>query len=80
MTLTLTKYSEPELNAAFKRVQPADWRDPINCMIAESNFEELEKTRQAVEFYTATKCLIVWLFDTTYRITAAGYRNGPAGP
>ena len=81
MTQTLTKYSEPELNAAFRRVQdPRDWRNPIDCVVTELDRAELEKIQDAVEFYTATECKVTPLGGASYRITADGYRNGPAGP
>lgn len=77
---TLTRFSEPEMNVAFDRVSPPDWRAPINCVIAEADPVELEKIREAVEFYTATMCKITNLGGPTNWVTATGYRNGPAGP
>jgi len=76
-------YSEPELNAAFKRVQTADdWRAPINRIIRDPGSAELDKIREAVMFYTATTAT-VWrgtLPVGLVQITAPGYRQGPAGP
>jgi hypothetical protein len=77
---TLTRFSEPEMNEAFGRVSPPDWRAPINCVVAEPDPIELEKIRQAVEFYTATPCTIKEFGDSMYWVTAVGYRYGPAGP
>jgi hypothetical protein len=78
---TMTRFSEMEMNEAFKRVQnPKDWRAPINCVVAEADPVELEKIREAVEFYTATTCYVRCQGRDTYWVTAVGYRNGPAGP
>jgi len=86
-TATKMRFSEPEMDAAFKRVQnPDDWRGPINCVVLIANKTEIENTRQkkliieAIEFYTATEAEITPLDGRLYRVTAAGYRAGPAGP
>lgn len=81
-------YTEPELHAAFDRVaDPDDWRAPINAIVPE---EELPVTLAAIEFFTATKGKAEpskWEVvppegevKKCVRVTAAGYRNGPAGP
>ena len=82
---TAMKYSEPELNAAFKRVQnPYDWREPIDCIVYAKDQSELDVIVEAIMFYTATKATIrqvgIPAYSRTYRITAVGYRAGPAGP
>jgi hypothetical protein len=51
-----------------------------DCVVAEPDPIELEKIRQAVEFYTATPCTIKEFGDSMYWVTAVGYRYGPAGP
>ena len=81
---TRTRFSEPEMDAAFKRVcDPDDWRAPINCVIRlgpENDLRELELIAEAVMFYAANKVRFVRLKHRTYRVTADGYRAGPAGP
>jgi len=80
-TETKTRFSEMEMNAAFKRVQnPDDWRAPIDSMIRVNCFAEVDLICDAIEFYTATTPQVFQLTNNTVRITAAGYRAGPAGP
>ena len=81
----MTRFSEMEMNEAFKRVQnPTDWRGPINAVVRVDSQVELDEIVKAIMFYTATKATAFRLsgqgFGQAYRITAAGYRAGPAGP
>jgi len=75
-------HSEPELNAAFKRVEnPQDWRAPIDVTIRCKNpGEAFDLITTAVMFYTATEAVVTYLGKGMYHVKATGYRNGPAGP
>ena len=82
---TKTRFSEMEMNAAFKRVQnPNDWRGLINAIIQVDSQKELDLITEAIMFYTATKATVTRIsnaiYGRVYRVTAAGYRAGPAGP
>lgn len=67
-----------ELGAAFTAVHdPADWKKPIDALVKD---DKLALTLLAVEFYTATKPIVLHRHDVeTVHIFADGYRNGPAG-
>ncbi len=81
MTTATMRWSEPELNVAFKRVcRSNDWRAPINKVLREATPEELEKIVEAVVFYTGTVPEVRELGNNTFHITAVGYRMGPCGP
>ena len=74
-------HNEPELDTAFKRVHPTDdWRGPIDAYIREKDPKERNKIIAAVMFYTTTKATMTCVGGDRYRVLAAGYRNGPAGP
>lgn len=68
-----------ELLRTFEAVQePGDWKAPIDILIDERHAEAV---RQAVIFFTATEPKIVQVAATGIaRVTAEGYRMGPAGP
>ncbi len=81
-TVTM-EHAEPELDAAFKRVQNQDdWRAPIDTTIQvkDANKAYQELVIEAIMFYTATKATITHVQGDLYQVTAVGYRNGPAGP
>jgi hypothetical protein len=85
MTTASTRFSEPEMNDAFRRVQdPSDWRAPIDRVVTIESFRDVDLICDAVEFYTATKAetelISTWNFPAKVRFTAKGYRAGPAGP
>ena len=70
-------YTYRELIAAFSVVEnPDDWKAAVFGFVTEKN---LEVTKAAVEFFTATEPFPVPVGGTWYRITAIGYRMGPAG-
>ena len=68
------------LRAAFDLVAlPGDWKGPINATIHEDlcDFDHGVLVA-AVDFMTASTAL-VWIERGHVRVTAAGYRMGPAG-
>lgn len=73
------KYSQDELSVAFDFIHdPHDWRAPINAKIPKSMYDICAA---ACLFYTATQLIVKGLADGDYiKVTATGYRNGPAGP
>ena len=57
-----------------------DWRGPIHTTVHE---DDLEITKAAILFFTATDPEVRWLWtpdDRKWEIKSIGYRNGPAGP
>lgn len=68
------------------------WRDPIAALVADVELHaagvSIDQVKRAIAHYTATEatvetCLMAHpTLGTTsgYLVTAAGYRNGPAGP
>lgn len=72
-------FTQAQLSAAFDRVaNPNDWRAPIDkVLLAE---RATPAVSAAVEFYTATQATITDLGNGFVRVTAVGYRMGPAGP
>lgn len=57
---------------------PSDWRNPIDAVINLADFADIA---EAVDFYTSTDIESVELLPgNKCRVTAVGYRNGPAGP
>jgi hypothetical protein len=76
-------FSLPELHEAFDRAtkENASWRDPIDAWVRDT---ELSVTRAAIHYFTACEAAeVARVRDsvrTLVRLTAAGYRNGPAGP
>lgn len=76
---------EPKLQEAFNRVQNrTDWKAPIDWTGCLDN-KQATLTIEAVSHYTATPARIRYLTEpgksglALVRITAAGYRAGPAG-
>lgn len=82
--LMLDGYNLEELQDAFDEVCNDDWKGPIDVQVTNKTDEELERIKFAVQFFTATECQIedVSGVDITRvtKVTATGYRNGPAGP
>jgi len=73
------KFGRDELQAAFTAVaDPQDWRRPIRTFI---DAADLEITKEAVAFFTATTLKVAATCPGTGRlaIAADGYRAGPAG-
>jgi hypothetical protein len=79
-------FTQPELQDAFDKVVPrdADWRGPIDGKCWEC---DKEAVRAAVIYFTATVPKFEELpgnqghpaLGFRYRVTALGYRMGPAG-
>lgn len=60
-----------------------DWRAPIDAVVdlpSEEPAAFLNNLREAVIHYTATVPDFQGLPEGKVRVTATGYRNGPAGP
>ncbi len=73
-------FSNIVLCDTFEKIASKDWRGPIDRIVDEA---ELAETMAAIEFYTATQANIELLPGSTrpqFRVTAIGYRAGPAGP
>ncbi len=69
-------FSEPELNAAFQRVENRrDWRGGIHATIRECHPGELNKIAAAVQFYTGKVARITKLHGMRYLVEAAGCRE-----
>lgn len=65
---------------AFALIEnPNDWRAPIDAVIEAKDFDRCVR---ACEFFTSTELEKVeeLHYGKFYRVTAVGYRNGPAGP
>lgn len=81
--VTAEGWTRGELEAAFDKVSdPSDWRGAIEAWV---DLEDLELTRAAVMFFTATALEEVERKEAgnmtvLVRVKAAGYRMGPAGP
>ena len=74
------KYSHNELENAFFKIRPKrDWRNPIKATI---DSKDIDITREAIRYFTATEMDVQDFLDTEDRveITSIGYRNGSAGP
>ena len=67
-----------KLDAAFTALHGDNhWKDPIDTVIFRGEFDLMA---QACDFFTATKLTIAEeLDDERIRVTAIGYRAGPAG-
>lgn len=73
-------YCQVDLERAFKWVRdPADWRAPIDCFVRFPAAVALNLVEAAIPHFTATAAEIESVGGGTYRVTATGYRNGPAG-
>ena len=86
---TLGGYTQDELRHAFDHVaNPLDWRAPLNRIVRLKDIGdgspefEAARIRHAVAFFTATDATILKCEGATgwVRVTATGYRDGPAGP
>ncbi len=75
--LTLTTQQVADLSRAFDLVAPQDWRGPIAAEICP---EARAITAEAIAFYTAPQAHFSALPNGLLRVTAIGYRSGPAGP
>ena len=74
------KYTQEELQKAFNLVcDDKDWKAPIDslCLI-----NEMEIVSAAISHFTATKAKFNTIPENRKwaRVTAQGYRSGPAGP
>jgi predicted heme/steroid binding protein len=71
-------FTHQALSDAFDRLSdPADWKAPIDAWVPG---ELVLVAVCAIEFYTSTSPIITLDTDTMqYRLTAPGYRQGPAG-
>ena len=66
-----------ELEPYWNRVaDPEDWKRPIDSYVHK---DDLEKTKAAIAFFTATEATATVLQPNWYRVAADGYRRGPAG-
>ena len=79
-------YTRIELDRAFSSVQnPADWKAPIDCILDLRGLclievrNKLARVKAAIEFFTATTASVHVVDGGIYRVTALGYRMGPAG-
>jgi hypothetical protein len=71
------QFTHDQLETAFAKVRAAhDWRGPINAIVSA---EDLTVCFLAIEYFTATRATVEHLYGDTYRLTADGYRRGPAG-
>jgi hypothetical protein len=71
------QFTQEQLETAFAKVRDAnDWRAPINAIVSA---EDLTVCFSAIEYFTATRATAERLYGDTYRLTADGYRRGPAG-
>lgn len=63
-----------DLRAAFDHVRdPEDWTAPIDALIPVA---ELEITKEAVQFFTASNLRVVKEIDGEYLVRAVGCRTG----
>jgi len=70
--------AQARLTAAFEVVcEPGDWRAPIDAVIPPGN--SLPLIAEAIIHFTGTVPRF-FRVGTTYRVKAAGYREGPCGP
>ena len=71
-------FSQDELEAAFKAVQAkTHWKDPIDAVVMDAG--QIPVVTEAIIHFTATTPTFTALGFGRYQVTAAGYRNGPAG-
>ena len=79
--ITYRGFTHQQLKAAFDAVaDPTDWKAPVDAMVYGGDYG---LTHAAVEYFTATTPTGTWepwnaQGMNTWRITAPGYRNGPA--
>ncbi len=78
ITVTVVDAAVARLQECFDNVAPADdWRGAINAIVPALDVLD---TVKAIIHYTATAPIIVEHGPGTFRVVAAGYRAGPAGP
>ncbi len=71
-------YTQEQLEAAFDLVAPAgDWKGPIDATIPR---DKQEVVGIAVAHFSGTEAEFECAGDDRVRVTAIGYRMGPAGP
>jgi len=79
-----------KMEKAFELVKPADWKAPIDLCVSEEALKTLDPDSgkaladvcEAVDFYTATIATVrpaPTPAGMAWRVTADGYRAGPAG-
>jgi hypothetical protein len=69
-------FTEPQLRAAFEKVEDkTNWKNPIKAYIKP---EEIEITKAAIEFFTATQATFKNIDINKVWVEAPGYYNGPA--
>lgn len=72
------EFGPAELEAAFSKVHPpGDWKGEIDALIKRT---DQDLVAAAIEHYTATEPTFECAGDDFLRVTAIGYRMGPAGP
>lgn len=76
--IALMNELRPSLSAVYDKVKSADWKDAIDAVV-ELTVVEAAMVPYAVEFFTATTPTVTLVGPGTYKVTAAGYRAGPAG-
>lgn len=63
-----------QLDQAFMKVHPPNWKDPIDTVITVADDAELAVIDEAVVFFTGSRCEFNKLTVTNrYRVRAAGY-------
>lgn len=74
-------FSRNQLKAAFRMVtNPDDWRARIDAEVHLTAAITEEQIARAVAFFTGTEATIERRKNNVVRVTAVGYRMGPAGP
>ena len=72
------KWTDSEIEAmrvAFNVIcDKADWKAPVDAIVA---LDDLAVTMNGIQFMTATPADCDPIGGGFYRVTAAGYRNGP---
>jgi hypothetical protein len=76
-------WTHSQLDKAFDVVKDqTDWKAPIDVILSgDTSLEDLALYTAAIQFFTATEAKINYgdYIDGGFRITAPGYRAGPAG-
>ena len=76
----MTMFNQDQLEAAFAKVQdPTDWRAPIDAVV---RGRDIAVVCEAIVHFTASRPHAALQRDgsSRWRVTADGYRAGPAGP
>lgn len=68
-------FTRGELDEAFSKVQPANWKDAIDAIVELNSPRELLALGLAVPFFTGSVARIVRIDEggNRFRVTAAGY-------